>query len=110
MPRRCGNFTSALPDYVDHQACAGGDREVLAFTSSGRRGKADIPASGFHPMHQSFAPRGALPPVPVWFVTADTFAAVREKLAASALKFIEATGFEPTAGRHLLVPDTDGSL
>jgi leucyl aminopeptidase len=46
--------------------------------------------------------------VPIWFVTRKTFADVRERLAAGARSFADAAGFEPKAGRHLLLPGENG--
>ena len=42
--------------------------------------------------------------VPIWFVTKDSYAGVRDGLAAEARRFADAAGFEPKAGRHLLLP------
>jgi leucyl aminopeptidase len=61
-------------------------------------------------MHPAFLPRGAAPTVPVTFVTASTWAAQRGRLDDRARAFIEAAGFEPKAGRHLLLPDAEGGL
>src|SRR5271163_3634723 len=46
--------------------------------------------------------------VPIWFVTAETYPAVRDRLDASARSYAEAAGFEPKAGRHLLLPGNGG--
>jgi leucyl aminopeptidase len=60
-------------------------------------------------MHPVFVSRGqAARPVPVWFVTASTYAEVRERLDAGARSFAAAAGFEPEAGRHLFLPGADG--
>ena len=48
--------------------------------------------------------------IPVWFVTTDTYARVCEDLDAPARAFAHACGFEPKAGRHLVLPGTDGEL
>ncbi len=58
----------------------------------------------------------ALPPadaptaVPVTFVTAATFADIRDRLDAGARAFADAAGFEPKPGRHLLLPGPGGAL
>jgi leucyl aminopeptidase len=62
-------------------------------------------------MHPTFLPRGPVAgTVPVTFVNAATWRDLREGLGSSARAFAEASGFEPKAGRHLLLPATDGSL
>src|SRR5262249_51144477 len=48
--------------------------------------------------------------IPVTFVTSATWADVRNRLDARARAFAEAAGFEPRAGRHLLLPGPDGAL
>jgi leucyl aminopeptidase len=48
--------------------------------------------------------------VPVWFVTKETWPALRDKLPKRAAAFAAACGFEPNVGQHCLLPDTDGSL
>jgi leucyl aminopeptidase len=47
---------------------------------------------------------------PVTFVTAATWPQARERLDAKSRAFAAAAGFEPRAGRHLLLPGGDGSL
>src|SRR5262245_16084346 len=60
-------------------------------------------------MHPVFTQPGASErPVPIWFVTAETWAAERARLEAAARSFADAAGFEPKAGRHLLLPGADG--
>jgi leucyl aminopeptidase len=62
-------------------------------------------------MHPTFLPRGPVSgTVPVTFVNAATWRELREGLDSPARAFAEASGFEPKAGRHLLLPATDGSL
>ncbi len=51
-----------------------------------------------------FVARGTAGAVPIWFVTAANYADVRQWLDAEALAFADAAGFEPKAGRHLLLP------
>jgi leucyl aminopeptidase len=48
--------------------------------------------------------------VPVTFVTAATWAGLRARLDARSAAFAEAAGFEPRAGRHLLLPGPDGAI
>ena len=59
------------------------------------------------PKRTSRASSGA---VPVWFVNKSTWPAVRTSLAPAAAAFAEASGFEPSAGRHALLPTPDGGL
>ena len=62
-------------------------------------------------MHPAFLPRGhAVPTVPVTFVTSATWREQRERLDARGHAFAEASGFEPKAGRHLLLPGAEGGL
>ena len=60
-------------------------------------------------MHRSFATPGTAA-VPIHCVTAATWPTVRASLDAAARTFADAAGFEPRAGRHLLLPASDGSL
>ena len=62
-------------------------------------------------MHSSFVTGAdASHATPIWFVTAANWAEVRAQLGASARDFADAAGFEPKAGRHLLLPGADGVL
>ena len=62
-------------------------------------------------MHPVFLPRGhSATTVPVTFVNAATWPAQRERLDSRARAFADAAGFEPKAGRHLLLPAADGAL
>jgi leucyl aminopeptidase len=62
-------------------------------------------------MHPVFLPRGhSATTVPVTFVNAATWRDLRERLDARARAFADAAGFEPKAGRHLLLPAADGAL
>src|SRR5215467_5007419 len=60
-------------------------------------------------MHSTFSP-GDPAAVAIRCVTQKTWPDIRADLAAPARAFAEATGFEPRAGRHLLLPAADGSL
>jgi leucyl aminopeptidase len=55
-------------------------------------------------------PGSATAAVPVTFVTAATWTQARERLDANSRAFAAAAGFEPRAGRHLLLPGGDGGL
>jgi leucyl aminopeptidase len=59
-------------------------------------------------MNSIFVTRGSSDAIPIWFVTAANWPGVRERLEASARAFAEAAGFEPKAGRHLLLPGKKG--
>jgi leucyl aminopeptidase len=56
-----------------------------------------------------FAPLSANA-VPVWFVTEQSSAEIIGRLGEFAVRFAAASGFEPSAGRHLLAPDASGGL
>jgi leucyl aminopeptidase len=51
---------------------------------------------------------GAADAIPIWFVTAATYPDVRARLDADARAFADAAGFQPKAGRHLLLPGKAG--
>jgi len=59
-------------------------------------------------MDPIFSTRGSADAVPIWFVTAATYAQVRNALAAELGTFAAAAGFEPKAGHHLLLPAVPG--
>jgi leucyl aminopeptidase len=62
-------------------------------------------------MHPVFLPRGhAASTVPVTFVNSTTWRELRDGLDSRARAFVEAAGFEPKAGRHLLLPSPEGAL
>ncbi len=61
-----------------------------------------------HPVF--FAPGAVAAPLPITFVTAETWPAIRDGLDAQARAFAAAAGFEPKAGRHLLLPAAGGQL
>ena len=46
--------------------------------------------------------------MPIWFVTAATYADVRAQIGADASAFADAAGFEPKAGRPLPLPGKKG--
>ena len=59
-------------------------------------------------MDSIFLTRGASDAVPIWFVTAASYAEVRKVLGAEIAAFADAAGFEPKAGRYLLLPGKTG--
>jgi leucyl aminopeptidase len=61
-------------------------------------------------MHPAYVAPGAVATVPIVFVTASTWGERRARLDARQSAFIEAAGFEPKPGQHLLLPSVDGSL
>jgi len=61
-------------------------------------------------MHSLFVGSAAPAAVAIRCVTAATWPGFRASLAAPARVFADAAGFEPRAGRHLLLPAADGSL
>jgi leucyl aminopeptidase len=46
---------------------------------------------------------------PIWFVTPATFSKVAAKLDKRARAYVEAAGFEPRPGRHLILPSNSGT-
>jgi len=61
-------------------------------------------------MHRTFVSPGDPAAVAIRCVTAASWPDIRAGLAAPARAFADAAGFEPRAGRHLLLPTADGSL
>src|SRR5262245_22009519 len=61
-------------------------------------------------MHPVYFTRGAMPAVPVTLLTGATWGEQRAALDPQARAYAEAAGFEPKAGRHLLLPSSDGGL
>jgi leucyl aminopeptidase len=61
-------------------------------------------------MYPAFVSPGGTTPVPIWFVTSDTWPQVREGLSPSARRFAETAKYDPKAGASLLLPDADGTL
>ena len=59
-------------------------------------------------MDSIFITRGAADAVPIWFVTAANYADVRKTLGTENSAFAAAAGFEPKAGRFLLLPGQNG--
>ncbi len=48
--------------------------------------------------------------VPLWFVTKESWPSISASLPDAAKVFAKASGFEPVAGRHLVVPDSQGQI
>jgi leucyl aminopeptidase len=61
-------------------------------------------------MHPIFAKAGEKPSVPILFVHNATIDDATKALDERARAFVRAAGFEPKAGRHLLVPGPEGQL
>lgn len=61
-----------------------------------------------HPLFQT--PGGAERPIPIWFVTPASWPKIRTELGERERKFTAASGYEPKAGHHLVMPDTQGGL
>jgi len=61
-------------------------------------------------MHPAFVTRGSAVSIPIWFVTAATWRDISAGLDQNARAFAKAAGFEPLAGRHVLLPGPDGAL
>jgi leucyl aminopeptidase len=62
-------------------------------------------------MHPIFLPRGQIAStIPVTFVHAASWPALRDSLDSGARAFTDACRFEPSPGRHLLLPSAEGAL
>jgi leucyl aminopeptidase len=61
-------------------------------------------------MHPVFATAGKNQAIPIWFVYAANFDAVRKKLGNSEQAFISTAAFEAKPGRLLLLPGSNGKL
>ncbi len=59
-------------------------------------------------MDAIFVARETADAIPIWFVTAANYAEVRQQISAEACAFADAAGFEPKAGRHLVLPGKKG--
>src|ERR1051326_1637242 len=59
-------------------------------------------------MDSVFVARGTATAIPIWFVTAQSYAEVRQRIGAESCAFADAAGFEAKAGRHLLLPGKNG--
>jgi len=61
-------------------------------------------------MHPAFLAPDSVATVPIWFVNTSTWREVRAGLDRKACAFVEASGFEPVAGRHAFLPGPGGTL
>ena len=61
-------------------------------------------------MHPVFVPSGTAPAIPIWFVTATTWPALRLALEPGARAFVDAAGFEAKPGRYRLLPGKPDGL
>lgn len=62
-------------------------------------------------MHSAFLAREkAIEPVPVWFVTRQNWQDLRPSIDQRALAYADAVGFEPTPGRLLALPGSNGDI
>jgi leucyl aminopeptidase len=59
-------------------------------------------------MHPAFIARSKAAQ-PIWFVTPASFPKITAKLDKRARAFVKASGFEPRAGRHLILPGNSGT-
>ncbi|MGA7790028.1 MAG: leucyl aminopeptidase family protein [Xanthobacteraceae bacterium] len=59
-------------------------------------------------MDPIFVTRSAADAIPIWFVTAGNYADMRKVLGAELTAFAAAAGFEPKAGRTLILPGKAG--
>jgi leucyl aminopeptidase len=59
-------------------------------------------------METIFVTGRAADAIPIWFVTAKSYPELRRELDAEAISFAVAAGFEPKAGRLLLLPAKGG--
>ena len=60
-------------------------------------------------MESIFSARGTAEAVPIWFVTSANYPDVQHSIGAEASAFAQAAGFEPKAGRYLLLPGKNGA-
>ena len=60
-------------------------------------------------MHSTFVTHGGAA-VPIWFADKTSWPTLREQFDDKARAFMDASGFEPKAERHVLLPDATGRL
>jgi leucyl aminopeptidase len=65
-------------------------------------------SSQFHPSFVEAKPKSGAKPI--WCVDADSWVSVRSSLPKAAAAFAETSGFKPTAGQFLLLPDEKGAV
>jgi leucyl aminopeptidase len=61
-------------------------------------------------MHPIFVNADATPAIPILFVNAATFEKTIADIDDREQVYVRATGYQPKAGRHLIVPKADGTL
>ncbi len=61
-------------------------------------------------MDSIFVTRGTTDAIPIWFVTAANYPDVQKALDSELSTFAAAAGFEPKAGRFLVLPGKNGAL
>ena len=61
-------------------------------------------------MHPVLAGSNAADAIPIQFVTPETWPGLRQRFDAAALTYVDSCGFEPKAGRHVLLPGARGGL
>jgi leucyl aminopeptidase len=61
-------------------------------------------------IHPLLATESSAAAHPIWLVHEATWSETRNALPEAARAFADAQGFEPTPGRHCLLPNPDGSL
>jgi leucyl aminopeptidase len=62
-------------------------------------------------MHSAFVAHGkAAEAIPIWFVSASSWRDLRQSLDQRALAYADAAGFEPKAGRFVVLPGSNGGL
>ena len=84
-------------------------RSSAAFPACERRdSRTHPPRARTLRMDQIFTAGRSADAVPIWFVTGKTYTELRERLDEGARAFADAAGFEPKAGRHLLLPARSG--
>jgi leucyl aminopeptidase len=66
---------------------------------------------GTSAMHPVFLARGeTAATIPITFVNAANWGEIREQLDSRARAFVAGSGFEPKAGRHLVLPGPEGAI
>ena len=61
-------------------------------------------------MHPLLRPAGTTGATPVTFVTPNTYPDAKAKLKAPQQAYLDAVGFEPKAGKAVVVPDAKGAV
>jgi leucyl aminopeptidase len=61
-------------------------------------------------MHAAFVTQDDDAAVPIWFVSASDWQELRQSLDPQAVAYADACGFEPKAGKHVLLPAQNGGV